>query len=102
VLLSTHIVEDIAQTAGRLAVMARGRIVFEGTTAELAERARGAVWSLTTAGPPPVGDLFVLAALNLSDRVQYRILADRRPAVDAVAVQPGLEDGYVALMRGTS
>jgi ABC-type multidrug transport system ATPase subunit len=99
VLLSTHIVEDIAQTASRLAVMARGRIIFVGTTARLVERAQGAAWSITTTGPAPVGDLSVLAALNLGDRVQYRVLADRRPTIDAVAVQPSLEDGYVALMR---
>jgi ABC-type multidrug transport system ATPase subunit len=99
VLLSTHIVEDIAQTASRVAVMAAGRVIFQGTTAELVDRARGAVWTVTTAGVPPVGDLTVVAALSLGDRTQYRLLASRRPAPDAAPVEPGLEDGYVALMR---
>src|SRR5256886_7950179 len=73
VVLSTHIVEDVAQTARRLAVKGRGRIGFTGTTAQLVERAEGAIWSITTAGPPPAGDCSVVAALNLGDRVQYRV-----------------------------
>src|SRR5687767_8526089 len=35
VLLSTHIVDDIAQTCRELAVLATGRLVFRGTVTEL-------------------------------------------------------------------
>jgi ABC-type multidrug transport system ATPase subunit len=99
VLLSTHIVEDVAQTCSRLAVLAHGRVVFSGDTAGLIASARGRVWTMTTPGPAPVGDLSVVAALHGAQGVQYRIVADIRPHSTATPVEPTLEDGYVALQR---
>ncbi|HEY3417356.1 MAG TPA: ATP-binding cassette domain-containing protein, partial [Armatimonadota bacterium] len=101
VLLSTHIVEDVAQTSSRLAVLAGGRVVFQGQTAELLEAARGRVWTLDTSGPAPVGDLTVVSALNAGAGMRYRIVAAAPPAPQATAVEPNLEDGYVALMHAT-
>jgi len=48
VLLSTHIVEDIAQTCQHLAIMKSGRVVFQGTITDLTRETRGKVWTLTT------------------------------------------------------
>ncbi|HEY3341349.1 MAG TPA: ABC transporter ATP-binding protein [Anaerolineae bacterium] len=101
VLLSTHIVEDVAQTSARLAVLAGGRVVFQGQTAELLEAARGQVWTLDTSGPAPVGDLTVVSALNAGAGMRYRIVAAAPPAPHATPVEPNLEDGYVALMHAT-
>lgn len=39
IILSTHIVEDVAAVADTVMVMNEGRLLFEGQTAELAERA---------------------------------------------------------------
>src|SRR5258707_15392414 len=47
VLLSTHIVEDIAQTCRNLAIMKSGKVVFQGTTTELVGETRGKVWIIT-------------------------------------------------------
>jgi ABC-type multidrug transport system ATPase subunit len=99
ILLSTHIVEDIAQTASRVAVLSRGRVVFAGDTSSLIARARGRVWTLITPGPAPVGALRVVAALQVAQGVQYRVVAETRPHPAAVPVQPTLEDGYVALQQ---
>src|SRR5215469_2708160 len=44
VLLSTHIVEDVAQTCQRLAVLTLGRVVFQGTIADMLAQTRGHVW----------------------------------------------------------
>ncbi|WP_303641648.1 AAA family ATPase [Actinomadura madurae] len=52
VLLSTHIVDDIAQTCREVAVLAGGRLIFRGTAEELTYRARGQVWSVVTDGRP--------------------------------------------------
>src|SRR5437660_11951845 len=72
VLLSTHIVEDIAQTCRNLAVLNAGRILFSGTTGELVNAARGLVWIVTTAdGERPEHDLTVVSTLHLGDHVQY-------------------------------
>jgi len=100
VLLSTHIVEDVAQTCRNLAVMARGRILFHGTTAGLVEVARGRVWTVTDGdGAKPEGDLTVVSTLHLGASVQYRVVGTPAPGARATPAEPGLEDGYVALMR---
>src|SRR5260370_20456541 len=43
VLLSTHIVEDIAQTCRNLAIMKNGSVIFRGTTADFITAMRGKV-----------------------------------------------------------
>jgi ABC-2 type transport system ATP-binding protein len=104
VLLSTHIVEDIAQTCPRLAVLSAGRVIFQGETRGLLQAARGKVWTLDTPGPTPVGDLIVVSALNVGAGMRYRVVAKERPSPAAEQVEPNLEDGHVTLMRrnGTS
>jgi ABC-2 type transport system ATP-binding protein len=99
VLLSTHIVEDIAQTSSRLAVLASGRVIFQGEATALLETARGTVWTLDRAGAAPTGDLTVVSALSVGAGMRYRLVTDQRPAPDALPADPSLEDGYVALMR---
>jgi ABC-2 type transport system ATP-binding protein len=103
VLLSTHIVEDIAQTSRDLAVLAAGRVVFQGTIARLVSAARGHVWLVTTNGADrkPEGDFTLVAAVPLaSGGMQYRCVGEPPPGrVAAESAEPTLEDGYVWLMR---
>jgi ABC-type multidrug transport system ATPase subunit len=99
VLLSTHIVDDVAQTCTELAVLGEGRLIYRGTVGELTARASGHVWSVVTAGGqvPPVGT--VVAALPHDGGTRYRVVAPTRPAPGAEPVAPTLEDGYVALAQ---
>ncbi|HEX6122042.1 MAG TPA: ABC transporter ATP-binding protein [Ktedonobacterales bacterium] len=99
VLLSTHIVEDIAQTCRELAILHTGRMIFRGTTSDLLNAARGNVWMVTTAGPKPEGDLTIVSTLHLGHGVQYRVIGEPHPALGATPTEPSLEDGYVWLMR---
>ncbi|GAA3449761.1 ATP-binding cassette domain-containing protein [Dactylosporangium matsuzakiense] len=96
VLLSTHIVDDIAQTCREVAVLAKGKLRFRGTVAELTQRAQGRVWSVTTAGPPPAEGK-VVSALPDEDGMRYRVVAPRSPDPQARALEPNLEDGYLSL-----
>lgn len=98
VLLSTHIVEDIAQTCQNIAVMKSGQAIFQGTTAQLVQAAQGKVWLVNTPGPRPQGDFTIVSALNLSASVQYRVVGNH-PLAGAMPAEPGLEDGYVWLMH---
>jgi ABC-type multidrug transport system ATPase subunit len=101
VLLSTHIVEDVAQTCRDLAVLVGGEVVFRGTTAELIGGARGRVWTVRgeVGGGRPNGGVTVVSLRHLDDGVQYRVVGEAPPA-GAVPAEPSLEDGYVWLMRG--
>jgi ABC-2 type transport system ATP-binding protein len=99
VLLSTHIVEDIAQTSQRLAVMDNGRILFHGLVSELVDAARGKVWIVTTAGGKPEGEFTVTSTVHHGSSVQYRVVGDGVPTGSAEPAEPSLEDSYVWLMR---
>jgi ABC-type multidrug transport system ATPase subunit len=99
VLLSTHIVEDIAQTCRELAILNSGKVIFRGTTSDLVNSARGNVWMVTTAGPKPEGDLTIVSTLHLGNGVQYRVIGEPHPSLGATPTEPSLEDGYVWLMR---
>jgi ABC-2 type transport system ATP-binding protein len=101
IILSTHIVEDIGQTCGDLAVLARGQISFRGAPTALMQAAQGKVWSVTTTkAHKPNNELTVVSMLHLADGIQYRLVGPQ-PAeyADAQPVPPGLEDGYVWLMQ---
>ncbi|WP_238010639.1 ABC transporter ATP-binding protein [Dactylosporangium sp. AC04546] len=95
VLLSTHIVDDVAQTCRELAVLSAGRQVFRGTVADLTHEADGRVWSVVTQGPAPAGT--VVSAVPEEPGMRYRVVAPERPGPDAEPLRPTLEDGYLAL-----
>ena len=100
VLLSTHIVEDIAQTCHRLAVLHLGEVVFSGAIEELVAAARGRVWSITlAAGEKPQGDLTVVSMLPQGVSVQYRVVGQPDSSQRVQPADPSLEDGYIWLMR---
>ncbi len=100
VLLSTHILEDVAQTCRRMAVLAAGTLVFDGTAISLLDAARGHVWLLRTApGSAPQGDFTIVSTLHLGDAVHYRVVGAPSPALLPEPTEPSLEDGYVWLMR---
>jgi ABC-2 type transport system ATP-binding protein len=99
VLLSTHIVEDIAQTCQNLAIMNNGYVIFQGTTADLTSEALGKVWMVTTNGTKPGGDFTVVSTMHMGTSVQYRLVGDLSSPNGAVTIEPSLEDSYVWLMR---
>ena len=99
VVLSTHIVEDIVQTCTNLVVLGEGRVLFQGSTAELAALAIGRAWTFTTTGSVTRTGVTVVSMLHLAEGAQYRVVADGAPTPDAVSVMPSVEDGYMVLMR---
>ncbi len=99
VLLSTHIVEDIAQTCQNIAVMKSGQVVFQGTVSQMLAATRGKVWLLTTHGPRPEGNWTIVSMLNMGASVQYRVVGELSSRAGAIPAEPGLEDGYVWLMH---
>ena len=79
VLLSTHIVEDIAQTCRNLAIMKYGKVIFQGTTLDLLREAQSKVWTITTDGTKPQGNFTIVATMHLGTTVQYRVVGEPRP-----------------------
>jgi ABC-2 type transport system ATP-binding protein len=97
IILSTHIVEDVAQTCRRLVVLHKGQIRFDGAPEELASVAEGRTWQITTSGARPE-HLTVAAILPRAGAIEYRVVGQPRPEDHALPIQPTMEDGYLCLM----
>ena len=101
VLLSTHVVEDLAATCSRLAVMKKGRFLYAGDMQGLLEQVRGCVWICRAADEAQARELereYLTAGKQLGDRgVQLRILAREKPLADYRPAEATLEDAYLYL-----
>ena len=101
VLLSTHVVEDLAATCSRLAVMKKGRFLYSGDMQGLLEQVRGCVWICRAADEAQARGLereYLTAGKQLGDRgVQLRILAREKPLADCRPAEATLEDAYLYL-----
>jgi ABC-2 type transport system ATP-binding protein len=98
VLLSTHIVSDVEATAGRIAILHRGRLVRVGTPEELLQALQGRVWEWVVPAPEAAAKHFLITStLRRGDGVQPRVVSDGPPAREARAVSPTLEDAYLQL-----
>ncbi|MBO8195444.1 ATP-binding cassette domain-containing protein [Streptomyces oryzae] len=102
VLLSTHIVSDVASVASHIAVLAGGRMLAHGTAEELLRAVAGQVWETTV----PPEHAAALQARHLVGRtartgagVRLRLLAPAPPVPEAQAVSPDLEDVYLAAVN---
>jgi ABC-type multidrug transport system ATPase subunit len=104
VILSTHIVEDVADLCPRMAVLAAGRIQLEGAPLDLMEKARGTVWAKTIAREDleRYGERHEVISTRLfAGRTIIHILSEKDPGEGFAAVDGGLEDVYFATLART-
>lgn len=103
VLLSTHIVDDVADLCSRMAIMGDGRILVEGEPQALVARLDGRLWSKTVAlaeAPLLKRLLPVVSTRLVGGRVEIRVVAEAEPEGGLVRVTPTLEDVYFATLLG--
>jgi ABC-type multidrug transport system, ATPase component len=103
VILSTHIVDDVADLCPRMAVLAAGRVQLEGSPRELIRSIAGRVWQRTI---PHTGLAEMQAAHEVishrffAGEIIVHVLADSQPEGFAPVVG-GLEDVYFATLAET-
>jgi ABC-2 type transport system ATP-binding protein len=98
ILLSTHIVDDIADLCPRMAVLAAGRIQLEGAPADLIARSRGTMWSKTIERDSldEVKARYEVVSTRLfAGRTIVHVLSEQDPANGFSPVEGGLEDVYL-------
>jgi ABC-type multidrug transport system ATPase subunit len=101
ILLSTHIVSDIETSCTRLAILRKGKIVFNGGRQELAAKAEGKVWTGTVSEreADELRSRFqVVNSRRTAAGLEVRVIADGRPFPEAQPAAAGLEDGYILTM----
>ncbi|MBC7093235.1 ATP-binding cassette domain-containing protein [Candidatus Bipolaricaulota bacterium] len=101
VALSTHLVEDVAMACDQLAVLRQGKIVYQGTVAELIKCYEGKVYEVevpedTVKERLAVWGKRVLTTKRGDGRRAVRVLGE---VEGGRLVIPSLEDAYLALIR---
>ena len=103
VILSTHIVEDVAVLCPEFAVIRAGRLVARTTPRAAREAIQGAIYEGTVAPtelPALRRERAVTQALLVEGKNRVRIYApDRNAPAGFEPVTPSLEDAYLVLMR---
>ncbi|WP_108788416.1 ATP-binding cassette domain-containing protein [Erythrobacter sp. Alg231-14] len=101
IILSTHIVEDVADLCPNMAVIVSGEIKLEGAPKQLIEKARGTVWAKTIerADLLSVKDTHEVISTRLfAGQTIVHVLSDTDPGDGFVNVDGGLEDVYFSTL----
>jgi len=102
VILSTHIVEDIAKLCRRTAMLMGGRIVREGTPQELVDAVHGRIWRKTIAKDELEAHKAahqVIATRLFAGRTVIHVFADSHPGAGFTEGDASLEDAYFSTLH---
>jgi ABC-2 type transport system ATP-binding protein len=101
VILSTHIVDDVADLCSQMAIIAAGRIVRTGAPHDLIDSIRGRVWRKAI-GKESLADYrtqFDVISTRLREgETVVHVVADHAPEAGFEPVEGGLEDVYFATL----
>jgi ABC-2 type transport system ATP-binding protein len=103
VILSTHIVEDVAELCSRMAIIDRGEIRLEGEPLAAIAALRGRVWRRVVAKAelPEVERRHRVICTRLqAGRTLVHVHAESPPGPDFEPAEPELEDVYFTVMVG--
>ena len=103
VILSTHIVEDVAELCNGMAVIDRGRILLEAEPLEAVTALEGRIWRQTVSRDrlPDLEEAHpVISTRMRAGLTEVRVYAESRPTPDFVSVEPDLKDVYFSVMKG--
>lgn len=104
VILSTHIVEDVADLCPRMAVLSGGRIQKEGAPLELIDSLKGRVWR-TTIEKEQLEDYRakyeVISTRLFAGRTVIHVLSDNSPGSAFEPVSGNLEDVYFSTLSAS-
>lgn len=104
VILSTHIVEDVADLCPRMAVLADGKIRLEGAPSELLGQMQGRVWKKTIDKadlPEHRVQYEVISTRLFAGRTVIHVLSDVKPGPGFEPVSGGLEDVYFSTLSAS-
>ena len=104
VILSTHIVEDVADLCPRMAILASGRILKEGAPAALMADLNGRIWTKTIDRHEleAVRAAHEVISTRLSGgRTVVHVLAETSPGPGFTPVEGGLEDVYFSTLTAS-
>nr|WP_262907654.1 ABC transporter ATP-binding protein [Hymenobacter sp. BT770] len=103
VLLSTHIVEDVAELCTRMAIVNKGQILLEGEPLREVAGLRGRIWRRLVAKqelPALAQAHTIISTKMLAGRTLVHVHSDEQPGPAFEAAEPTLADVYFSVMAG--
>ena len=101
VILSTHIVDDVADLCPRMAIISAGRIVQTGVPQDLVRELQGRVWRRAVEASSLAryqAEMNVISNRLRAGQTVIHVLADEAPEAGFEAVEGGLEDLYFSTL----
>ena len=102
VIFSTHIIEDVASSCNRVAVMKQGYLQYLGKPIEMAKIAEGKIWNLQIPAKEfeNIKDkLTIIHHMRDGETIRMRCLSSKQPHANANLVKANLEDAYLCLLH---
>ena len=98
VILSTHIVDDVRELCSRMAIIASGQVLLEGSPAEALAALDGQIWSRVVATDEELrvleAQLNIVSTHLVGGQHEIRVFSPSSPGAEFRAVPSGLEDVY--------
>ncbi|MGY2134327.1 ABC transporter ATP-binding protein [Hymenobacter sp. HD11105] len=103
VILSTHIVADVAELCTRMAIINQGQILLETQPLQAVRDLEGKIWRrlVNKSAVPALEQAYpVISTKLLSGLILLHIYCEHDPGQEFRAVEPDLEDVYFAALAG--
>ena len=103
VILSTHIVEDVTDLCNRMAIIHRGRVLFEGKPDDAISELKNRVWqrSIAKSELPDYEQRYqVISSKLVGGRLLIHILSSQSSEDGFLPTAPDLEDVFFSKTRG--
>ncbi|KUG08973.1 ABC transporter ATP-binding protein [Solirubrum puertoriconensis] len=103
VILSTHIVEDVAELCTNMAIINQGRILLEASPLGAVAALTGRIWRKLTdkqALPALEQEHQIVSAKLLSGRTLVHVYSEEAPGSGFEPAEPDLEDVYFSALKG--
>jgi ABC-2 type transport system ATP-binding protein len=105
VILSTHIVSDVSDLCGSMAIIHQGQVMATGEPTALVAELEGKVWKKTIAASELAAhrEQFRVISMRLvAGRTLIHVMSDQKPEASFDPVTPDLEDLYFATIRNSA
>ena len=102
IILSTHIVDDVREICGSMAIIDGGRVLLTGEPGKLIAGLEGRIWSGTAETNEEdflQSSLTVVSTRKLGSRTVFRVYSEVPPGDGFEPAEPDLEDVYFSTLR---
>ena len=98
VILSTHIVDDVRELCPRMAIIAGGQVLLEGSPSEALDALHGKIWSKVVSSDDELraleSQMHVISTHLVGGQHELRVYSDTSPGDTFRSVESDLEDVY--------